>query len=382
MSKKLTLEYVKEQAETMHPGCKVVSKEYINAHAKLDIICEKGHNFKMNWAKLSQKRWCPKCSIKNKTFTYEYIKSKIKELHPGCKLLSKEYVQSKEKIELICENGHKFQTNWNGIKIGYWCNACRIQKISFSIDHVKLFLKTYHPNAKLLSTKYKNNRTKLYILCKNNHNFHTTFQDLNKGNWCAECSGNKKLTIEKIKNYIKSTHPNAKLLSTEYKNNKEKLSLECENKHEFKMCFANITQNQWCPKCKVGRGERTCAEYLEKFFGHKFIKVRPKNLINPKTNKKLEFDGYCKELNIAFEYQGRQHYVYPNHCHTNKEKYFTQLKIDEVKRQYCKKNNIILLEIKQFGDIRNLNIIRNIFKELIKYPEVLKLIEPSSSQQS
>ena len=32
-----------------------------------------------------------------------------------------------------------------------------------------------------------------------------------------------------------------------------------------------------------------------------------------------ELDGYCKQLKLAFEYDGIQHHVYPNPFHKSKE---------------------------------------------------------------
>ena len=48
-------------------------------------------------------------------------------------------------------------------------------------------------------------------------------------------------------------------------------------------------------------------------------KVRPSWLKNHETGFCLELHGYCKELKLAFEYDGIQHHVYPNPFHKSKE---------------------------------------------------------------
>jgi hypothetical protein len=43
---------------------------------------------------------------------------------------------------------------------------------------------------------------------------------------------------------------NGKCLSTDYTNNKTKLSWECENGHQFEKSSVEIKKGVWCPKCK------------------------------------------------------------------------------------------------------------------------------------
>lgn len=93
-------------------------------------------------------------------------------------------------------------------------------------------------------------------------------------------------------------------------------------------------------------GEKYCIEFLELLFlGHKFIKTRPKWLRNPKTNRPLELDGYCEELKIALEYQGIQHYEWPNFTNCSKEAFFSQRERDQIKEEVCINKNICLIKI-------------------------------------
>ena len=63
----------------------------------------------------------------------------------------------------------------------------------------------------------------------------------------------------------------------------------------------------------------------------------------------LRFDGYSEVHNIAFEYQGQQHY-YPvdfsgKNDGTAEKEYELNVIRDNIKRDYCQKNNIKLIEI-------------------------------------
>lgn len=93
-------------------------------------------------------------------------------------------------------------------------------------------------------------------------------------------------------------------------------------------------------------GERYCVEFLEILFpNHKFIKTRPKWLTNPQTGRPLELDGYNEELKLAIEYNGVQHYVYPNFTGCSKEEFKKQLYRDKLKETLCSENGVCLIRI-------------------------------------
>src|ERR1700676_2902242 len=84
--------------------------------------------------------------------------------------------------------------------------------------------------------------------------------------------------------------------------------------------------------------EEICRCYFEQIFGYKFIKIRPDWLKSDK-NHKMELDGYCHELGIAFEHNGRHHYV-----NTKKELERCQIR-DNLKKEICQKLGIKLIVI-------------------------------------
>ena len=60
------------------------------------------------------------------------------------------------------------------------------------------------------------------------------------------------------------------------------------------------------------QGEFLSRQALTEIYQKDFTSCRPDFLQSPKTGSNLELDGYNEELGIAFEYNGRQHYEYPN----------------------------------------------------------------------
>lgn len=93
-------------------------------------------------------------------------------------------------------------------------------------------------------------------------------------------------------------------------------------------------------------GERYCIDFLHLLFpGKEFKTVRPTWLRNPKTKKCLELDGYCEELSLAIEYNGIQHYVWPNFTPMTRDEFFEQRYRDQVKVDVCTERHICLLRI-------------------------------------
>lgn len=63
MKQKYIHSYIKHQIEVvLHFGSILHTKEYKDSRQKLDITCEKRHKFKMNWDNIKQDQWCPICS--------------------------------------------------------------------------------------------------------------------------------------------------------------------------------------------------------------------------------------------------------------------------------------------------------------------------------
>jgi hypothetical protein len=87
-------------------------------------------------------------------------------------------------------------------------------------------------------------------------------------------------------------------------------------------------------------GKQICREYLEQYYGKSFEASRPDFLKYPLTGHNLELDGYNAELAIAFEYNGSQHYQYPNVFHKSEEEFEQQIQKDDFKRKACDEQGI------------------------------------------
>lgn len=92
--------------------------------------------------------------------------------------------------------------------------------------------------------------------------------------------------------------------------------------------------------------QRRVSEELSKHFGGYTIRenIRPEWMVD-ETGQRLELDFFIKELNVAIEVQGAQHFVYTPHFHEDAQGFHEQLKRDRNKNVACEKRGIALYEI-------------------------------------
>ena len=217
-------------------------------------------------------------------------------------------------------------------------------------------------NIELLSLKYSNNESPLLFKCKNEscqkewYDSRANIIRRKSGFKCPKCGGgiNRHYTIEEM-NELASLKPGGgKCVSRHFKGTKKYLIWECFTcghkwcaKPSDIMGKPSRPQGTWCPECSRSIKEKICRKFFETIFNKEF----PKEYGLPwLRQRKMHLDGYSRELNLAFEYQGKQHYVRIPYFHPTTEDFNLYQENDKYKRDMCKKNDINLIEI---GYVRN-----------------------------
>jgi hypothetical protein len=324
------------QIVAMSRGGECLSKMYKNIKDDLQWRCSEGHVWLATFASINGKNsWCGKCAGVAK-LTIEEMKDIAISRNGEC--LSDVYINCNEDLEWKCAKGHKWFASAGNIKNGEsWCAECIGHK-KYTIEDCKKF--ALDKGGKCLSDIYENIFEKLKWECGVCfYQWSAAFTNINNGGcWCPKCAGNAKLSIEDAKNIaIKN---GGECLSNIYDNNHEDLLWRCKNGHEWSAALFSIRNNEtWCRKCKCGKYETIVRKFFEFVFGYEFPSIRPHWLKNEETGRNLELDGYCAELNIAFEYQGPHHYkpIY------GEDKFKIVKKKDLFKVEKCKKENVNLI---------------------------------------
>lgn len=111
------------------------------------------------------------------------------------------------------------------------------------------------------------------------------------------------------------SHRPITVISKEYNSNNHRMKWKCDIcSNEWDATFHHIhDSNSGCPNCASFKSERLCRKYFQTFLGYNFPKRRLECM------EKLELDGYCEELKLAFEYQGLQHFKNIPYFHKNED---------------------------------------------------------------
>ena len=346
--KKLTIEYIREKFNER--GYTLLTEEYINNSQKLEYICPNGHTHSISWRNFSSGDGCPYCSKKAKP-TLEFIKQEFEKI--GWTLLSKEYINNSKKLDYICDKGHKHSISWGNFRKGKRCPYCKgVKKLTIEYIREKFNEKGWT----LLSEEYINSGEKLEYICNKGHKHCMSWDNFKKGKNCPECSGyNISYTIEDIRKEFEKI--NWTLLSEEYVDSKTKLSYICDKGHKHLISWNKFQQGERCPFCQNYVGETRIKTLLElnniEFCLQKtFKECKYKDQLRfdfyiPKHNICIEYDGIQHFEPIDFAGKGEE---------WAKEQFKEQQIKDNIKTQYCLDNNIKLIRIPywEFDNIENI----------------------------
>lgn len=290
--KRLTFNEVKKYIESF--GYKVLSTDYKNNKTKLEIMCPEGHVFSMKFNAFKGGTRCPIC-CGNQKLTYEYVKEYIE--NEGYKILSNEYVNNRSKLEIMCPHGHVFLVKFNNFKNGSRCPVC-YGHIKHSYDEVKNIFESN--GYKLLSDEYVNKDEKLEIMCPDGHIYFTSLNVFKRGFRCPQCSGKAKHTLEFIREYLNKYGYELLSTEYINANTSISMKCPEGHVFKMRFGeFKN--NNRRCPVCSSSSGALETASILDKlnikyirefkFDDCKFKAQLPFDFYLPDFNVLIEFDG-------------------------------------------------------------------------------------------
>lgn len=373
--RKTPLSYFQQYAISKGGIC--LSKNLENQNSILKFQCSEGHIWEVKAGSIrGGHTWCRICagSFKADTPELQLMRlnkiQKISKSHGG-ECLSKEYVNSKTKLQFKCKEGHVWWTTSSVILKGHWCNICSSNRAGdFSRDDIEIFKNIIEKKGgKCLTEKYVNQQTRILIECDKGHQWYAHPGNLkNRGDWCRICNGSAPHELQDIIKLAESR--GGECLSENYKNDMTKVLWKCSEGHTWEATPNNIKRGKWCPTCSSGIGERACRLCFEKIFNRQFNKVRP-NWLRNKSGFIMELDGYNEELKLAFEHQGSQHYSLKKSNHRFLKENLKQN--DAQKAEICKTQGITIIYILEvFTDTKLNDLISFILQELdrfnISYP--------------
>ena len=336
---------------------KCLSRQYIRDSSNLIWECSEGHRWEATPNNIKKGTWCSKCGYENARLGMQKMREIAHKNQGFC--LTQKYTNSTTPLTWKCSKGHIWDTAPTTVISGSWCPECYRERQTHTIEFMQET--AAKKNGKCISESYSGSESYLFWKCEEGHEWKAKPKNVLGGSWCPTCAIEKKrLGIEKMKSL--AVLRGGLCLSKQYRSRKHQLSWKCQNGHEWKATPETILKEGWCPTCsqEFYFSEEICRTVFEQIFNAKFPNLRPKWLENSIGNR-LELDGYCAELKIAFEYQGRQHFEIGFFGSTQLE-LDAQKSRDAEKKEICEANGVQLFIIHFSEDLRNLpNLIQEEF---------------------
>lgn len=348
--RKLTHEEFLKRLQQISPNIEILGT-YINCRTKIKCKCKlDGHEWEVFPKSLLAGHGCPKCGG-IVALTTEEFKEKLYRINPNIEVLGT-YINDKTKIKCKCKiDGYEWTMTPNNLLQGQGCPECgrkrATQKNTKTQGQFITELYRINPNIEILGT-YINSKTKIKCRCKiDGHEWEAMPKDLLHRHGCPKC---KMITHEEFIERLQQINPDIEILET-YINARTKIKCRCAIcGHEWKTKPCILLSGHGCPKCKISKGEKRIAQYLDNI-GIYYIYDNPYfNDLVGKGGGLMRPDFIIPSLKIWIEYDGIQHYEPKDFRGGMSAEEVQQLfeytqQNDQIKNQYAKDNNWILVRI-------------------------------------
>ena len=324
------------------------ASKYNGMNTKMPFSCSEGHDFETLPKTVIKGHWCLACfqpkrsATKSSTYNkYTLEDAKLIALQRNGKCLNSTY---KIKLTWECERKHVWDANFHDVKKGSWCRECsRLEPLSRLKDIVRTKQGSFNESS------YKTTKLAVGFTCEQGHSWKAKPAQILNGSWCRKCwienGAGQHSVVDRTSDAKRIAKERGGLCLTDtWTIGRVKLTWRCANNHTWDANFHDVKKGSWCPTCGKGVRERLCRHYFEQLTGLEFPSVKPKWLLNAK-NHRMELDGYCKELLLAFEHQGKQHYQKIEHFNRRDESLNWRLESDVLKRKICEERSITLIEV-------------------------------------
>ena len=135
-------------------------------------------------------------------------------------------------------------------------------RIKWNIDMAKEYYNSH--GYELLEEVYINNRFPMKIKTQDGYITHLCLSNLQQGQNVFIFGRNNEYTLQNIQHFINLNNSATKLLSTQFKNNMENLTFQCQCGNIFKRTWGNMQKFKSfdCPRCiKQRRAQKECKDF-------------------------------------------------------------------------------------------------------------------------
>ena len=309
-----------EKSNIIHHGKYDYSKiEYVNNSTKVAIICPDHGIFMMSPANHMSGQVCPSCAderlgrdshIDNDKFI-ERAREKYGNKYDYSRV---HYVNNSTKVSIICPKHGVFKKTPSNFWSGSECPKCTEERLGreFEINtekFIKRAMEIHGDSYEYSMVDYKNNSTKVNIICPIHGVFQQRPADHLSGQGCPKCgiaknSENRALSTEEFIKRAREIHGDKYDYSlVDYKNGREKVNIICPIHGVFEQSpEVHILQKAGCPKCADKMNGENLRKSQEQFINE------ARAIHGDKYDySKVVYDGADKKVTIICPKHGEFH---------------------------------------------------------------------------
>lgn len=352
--------------------CELVG-EYVNPKIKIEIVCPKCKSifpvFFHTFIKRIGEKVCPKCKTPNHSLKEDKKEEYRKKVFDLGFIILEEYIKNK-KWRMIIEDRARYKYDAIPSDILKRKNSKRINIASpdnpFSLYNISLWLKINNKTFYLTedNTYINSTKSKLRFYCNIcDDYFYSRWDDISQGWGCHNCEGriisDKNNLLFVFPDVAKEWHSskNGDLLPRDVSDASHlKVWWQCQYcGNEWPAEIGSRTRGNGCPACSSSGGEKRIKRFLVE---NNIFFIPQYRFSDCKNKRELPFDFAIFNDGVLFgiiEAQGIQHFESVPYFGGEKS-YLSQLERDFIKKEYCNKNGISLLEI-EYWNFKNVNSI-------------------------
>ncbi len=269
---------------------------YKTSKTKVTIICPMHGEFLQNPYNHKIGEGCPKCAPNKKLNTKDFIKKAINIHGNKYRYDDVEYRGSEKKVTIFCPiHGNFEQTPASHISTrARGCPACGGTKKLTNEQFIKAAKKVHGNKYIYDKVDYQSNKKYVIIGCPE-HGYFKQFPQNHLRQGCSACGGTKKLNNEQFIKAARKVHGNKYIYDkVSYKNNRTKVIIVCKKHGEFEQSpKTHVHLATGCPMC-LNKAEGKLADYLNKLYiVHRrfWIGRKEYDFFLPDFNQIIERDG-------------------------------------------------------------------------------------------
>jgi hypothetical protein len=382
------------EAEKIHKNkFEYINFKWKNKTAKITLKCKIcGYVFERTPKDHLKGYDCKKCSIETRANklrkTSEQFIEEARKVHGDKYDYSLvEYIQREAKVNIFCKKHQRYFLQIPKDHLhGVGCPDCgfessNLRRKKTKEEFVRRAILIHQDKYDYGNFVYYGATTESEIFCKKHQTYFLQSPNRHlQGHGCPACGLEKigdlkRKTLEQFIEDARKVHGDKYDYSlVEYVDSFTPVKIICPLHGIFEIRPSNHSnQNQGCSVCGTGKSARKVFEALSSFTEviteYSFEGCRDKDL--------LKFDFFLPKYNTVVEYQGEQHYIVID-CWGGKEGLKDRQRKDQIKRDFCKKNNIREIEI-PYWEINNL---KELILKVDKFPVLDRIVQKELSEKN